>query len=300
MVQRLLPVHPMPNATVLLMRASAVLGLALALAGGPAAGEGKQAGVTINVEPGGWGSAQPRDIRSVLASVADEISRHLAPRANLNVQVSHSSAGPRILFDRTADGKHRILLNVRNARWDQFTYQFAHELCHLVSGHEQRGTAGAEEDHLWFEESLCEAVSLFALERMASVWDRSPPHPHWREYAPAFREYRQRLLAEEHRRLPAGMDFRHWYARQQADLEQTPYGRARTELIAVKLLALLEEDPAAFSAVSFLGNEAPPQRLRTLHDYLAWWRSCCPPGQRELVERVMQLFQAPAALDAAT
>ena len=67
-------------------------------------------------------------------------------------------------------------------------------------------------DHQWFEEALCEAVSLFTLKQLASSWEHSPPYPHWKDYAPAFREYAERLLGEKHRRLPLDKSVAEWYA----------------------------------------------------------------------------------------
>jgi hypothetical protein len=83
-----------------------------------------------------------------------------------------------------------VLLNVSGARWDQFAYQFFHELCHIVTSFERREIgAPRSRSYQWFEETVCEVVSLIALNRLATSWKESPPHAGWSDYAPAFGRY---------------------------------------------------------------------------------------------------------------
>ena len=124
----------------------------------------------IRVEAGTWGNARPGDIEAVLYSVVDALGPSFS-RQGTKISVAYSDDGPRVLLDRSADGSHRVFLKVRDARWDQFTYQFSHELCHIFTNHEHREMAPGviTRDHQWFEETLCEAVSLYTLERMACL-----------------------------------------------------------------------------------------------------------------------------------
>lgn len=264
------------------------------LAGSPAFAAGTpsaSARMTIRVENGSWGAAQPRDIEVVLASVADVLTPYFPRRARERVSVTFSPDGPRVLFAKSSDGAHRVLLNVQDTRWDQFAYQFSHELCHIFTNYEHRaiGTGPVAADHQWFEEALCEAVSLFVLNRMSSSWEQSPPHASWRAYAPAFREYAQRLLDNPRRYLPPGQSFDEWFQRRYDALERNPYSREENAIVATKLLAMLERTPGSLEAVGYLNSDQglPP---RSFGAYLASWFACCPDGRRDFISQIIALL----------
>src|SRR5512147_3206712 len=68
---------------------------------------------TIHVQHGDWGTAGVADIETVLASVADALLPYFPQRASDRVVVAASEQGPRVLFEKSADGAYRVLLNVR-------------------------------------------------------------------------------------------------------------------------------------------------------------------------------------------
>jgi hypothetical protein len=247
--------------------------------------------VAIDVRDGGWGTARTQDIETVLRSVANVLLPYFPQRASGRIVVEHSSQGPRALFEKAADGAYHVLLNVQDTRWDQFAYQFSHELCHIFTNFEHRevGNGAATRDHQWFEETLCEAVSLFALRRMASAWERSPPHRGWGDYAPAFSEYARRLLAEQHRRLPPNVSVAQWYESNQEDLARNPYLRRKNELLATRLLPLLEETPGSLETIGYLNLEKSPPHT-SFRTYLEAWYSCCPEQYRGFIRQVIALF----------
>src|SRR5712664_2328094 len=131
---------------------------------------------SIRVQAGGWGAAGTQDIEAVLNSVADALMPSFPDHASARIVVAFSNAGPRVLQPKTSDGAYQVLLNVSDARWDQFAYQFSHELCHIVSNFEQRdvGAEPGSRSHQWFEETLCEVLSLVTLNRLSLSWQNSP------------------------------------------------------------------------------------------------------------------------------
>ncbi len=246
----------------------------------------------IRVEEGDWGNVGRRDIETVLNSVADVLAPYFPQHAASRIWVSPSPQGPLVLLDRTANGSHHILLDVHDARWDQFTYQFAHELCHVFTnyGHREIGPGTVARDHQWFEETLCEATSLFALNRMASRWEEMAQRPERKRYAPAFRAYAQRRLDSAQRRLPVGDAVTNWFAANREALERDPYLRERNEVLAARLLPLLENTPGAFESLGYLNASAssPPESFAA---YLASWYDCCPTRYRGFIVRVMSLLE---------
>ena len=247
--------------------------------------------IAIHVENGNWGTAGIQDIERVLASVADALSPHFPQRASNRIVVEYSRTGPRALFEKSADGAYRVLLNVRDRRWDQFAYQFSHELCHIFTNFEHREISRdtASRGHQWFEEAMCEAVSLYSLNRLASSWEHSPPYPGWEHYAPVFREYANRLLSERHRQLQPNESTAQWYRTNRIELVGNPYLREKNERLATRLFSLLEETPGSLEAIGYLNLEGPPA-AKSLQAYLESWYDCCPEKYRDFISRIIELF----------
>ncbi len=288
----------MPLVTDSLMRLISTLAfLALPLLAGPVAlaTEPLSARPTIEVRDGGWGTAQVSDIETVLGSVSGVLLPYFPGHESDRIQVAFSTQGPHVLLEKSSDGSHRVILNVRDTRWDQFAYQFSHELCHIFSNYGQRALDGGAvaRDHQWFEETLCEAVSLLTLDWLSANWERSPPHPRWKTYAPAFREYASRLLNQEHRRLPPNATIATWYDANRGELETHPYLRDKNELLASALLPLIQKTPASLASIAFL-NRKRPVMPATFKAYLEAWYICCPPELRDFVRRLISLLGEPS------
>ena len=62
------------------------------------------------------------------------------------------------------------------------------------------GSGKGTEATFWFEETICEVASLFALEKMAMEWNQSAPHPNWKPYAVEFKKYAEQRISKH--RLP--------------------------------------------------------------------------------------------------
>lgn len=268
--------------------------VAFLLVGSPALATGltpPASRIAIHVEQGDWGTARTQDIEKVLKSVADVLVPYFPQRASSRVLVASSRQGPRVLLEKSPNGAYLVLLNVQDTRWDQFAYQFSHELCHLFANSEHREMRSdvVARDHQWFEEALCEAVSLFTLKQMASSWEHSPPYPHWKDYAPAFREYAERLLGEKHRHLQLDKSVAGWYAENREALESNPYLREKNEFLATQLIALLEKAPSSLGAIGYLNLEQS-SFSKSFEAYLESWYSCCPEEIRDFARRVISLF----------
>lgn len=244
--------------------------------------------LAIDVQPGSWGNAHPRDIEAVLGSVAEVLLPHFPRHASARVSVAFSPHGPKVLVAKTADGAHRVLLSVQDRRWDQFAYQFAHELCHIFTNYDERPIASTStalaRDHQWFEEALCEAVSVVALQRLSAQWQHSPPRTGWQSYAPAFATYAARVM----RAAPAPESVAAWYQREQLALKRDPYRREKNAQFASALIELIDNMPGALEALGYLNLEA--RSHQSFGSYLAHWHDCCPAEQRAFAARVIALL----------
>jgi len=253
--------------------------------------------VAIRVQPGAWGAADERDIARVLSFVADILAPAFPRHAGDKIEIVHSSSGPSTDLERLSDGAYRVYLKVQDTRWDQFTYQFSHEYCHIVTNAEQRiHQDSAVRGTQWFEESMCEAVSLLALQRVAARWEQAAPVTTVTGYAGAFRDYAGQLIGQSHRHLPAGAPpdrpLESWYADNRLALQLDPYLRARNEVVASALYAWLAGSEGALAAIGYIGVNG----LREAGDsdvfpaYLERWRAATPEHLRANVVSVPALF----------
>jgi hypothetical protein len=241
----------------------------------------------IAVQDGGWGAMSVKEVRAIALSAATEIARH-CPRTRLGpIVVHHRGDHPQTAWERTPDGKIIVGIEARDRQCAQFAFQFAHEFCHVLAtqANDWRRTWRADgKPNLWLEESFCEAASLFALRAMARDWERSAPFRNWRAYAPEFASY-----AEERMRAPAPADFARWFRQNEPAMRRNATLRASNAIVARQLLPLLEAEPRAWEAVTFL-NLGTRDRRQPLAAFLAEWRQNCPPSLQPFVAKVAQVF----------
>lgn len=254
----------------------------------------KKRTIAIEVAPGDWGRAELRDIQRVLDSVAEELSSVVGGAGDdLHLRVLPRGGSPRVLYERDGAGQYVVQLTARDDRWFQYVYQFAHELCHVLSNFDNKeGLAGekVDESNQWFEESLCETASLFTLQRLAVVWETNPPTRNWSGYGKLFSAYAVRLIDEPHRHLAAGQSFRDWFSENKAALSGSPYQREKNELVAANLLPLFAAHPELWQSIAYL-NPSKASAGKPFAQYLADWRTASP--DKALPEQVIDLFGLP-------
>ncbi len=222
----------------------------------------------LRADKAGWGEASHADLSKVLNSACDAIARHLGDAEPLAepIRIRHDRGGPISLFRRNLRGEIVVELSSRDLFWSQHAYQMAHEFCHILCAFREGGR-----ENLWFEETLCELASLFALRSMAETWQTSPPYPNWRDYSVSLRDYAADL--ETKYALPEDHALDAFVAEHLDHLRANPTDRAKNGSIAVALLPLFEAEPAtAWAAVRHLnagrGKEGLPfdQHLGNWHD----------------------------------
>jgi len=263
----------------------ALISIAAAAMDAPLAAEPPKPG--FEVVDGGWGRAESVQVGKIIAAVAEEFPA-VGPPAPIRIR--HSFDGPTIRYDRDHDGGIVMQLSARDDRWYRYVYQFAHEYCHVLSNFERKQSGrDIVREHQWFEESLCETASLYALRRLAVKWCDPAADPPFREGAAQLARYAAQLLAEPHRRLGTGIDFATWYSRNERQLRSNPYYREASELAAIQLLPLFEEDPGRWRALAYL-NPAIPSPGQSFSDFLSAWGAASPSELKPVVAEIQALF----------
>ena len=140
-------------------------------------------GAGVGHQPRRGAVAHSEDVRRVLQSTAEQFWPYFPDRTLPPILVE-PQGGPIVLFQRRPQGEYQVRLNTGNMLWAQHAFQFAHEFTHILCNYD-----ATPHRNKWFEESLCELGSLFALRRMAEVWTVQPPYPNWKSYAKALGDY---------------------------------------------------------------------------------------------------------------
>ena len=230
--------------------------------------------IDLRIEEEGWGNANPKDLSAVLHSSCSELAvhfgsdqlRHLEP-----IRIRHDKSGPITLYRRSVRGEILVLLNSKDRFWCQHAYQVAHEFGHILCR-----TRKADRSNLWFEESLCELASIFALRQMALTWKENPPYPNWRNYSKDLHKYADDLLVKYS--LSDRVSLEEWYQLHAGDLQANPTN-----------LPLFEKHPGHWEAVHYL-NVGVNQDPKSFGEYLTAWHRNCPDQHKAFVAQISGKF----------
>jgi hypothetical protein len=161
----------------------------------------------VQVEPDGWGEAAPEDVQAVAVSAVGAIHSTMKATAAVDINLRNGS-GPITAFRTSSSAPFDVTVAIGGRKWAQLAYQFSHEYCHVRTLNLRVAQTSTD----WFEESLCEAVSLLSIERMSVSWRTAPPYPNWKSYAPSLAEYANEVEQRPTRQLPKNTSFAQWFA----------------------------------------------------------------------------------------
>jgi len=236
----------------------------------------------LRVIEGEWGGSQLQDIQKTCQSAGMELWKHFPGRKLHPIIIGRSRNGPITWYDRLPSGEYQIRLDSQSNLWAQFSFQFAHELCHVLCCY-----SDDKHPNKWFEESLCEVASLFVMRRMAETWKTSPPYANWKGYSPHLKEYADDRIEKVH--LPPDTSLAEWYAENAKKMNEEGSQRDKQRIVAAALLPLLEAEPSHWEAVGYLnaGNRFPNQSFA---DYLADWEYFAPAQHKPFVRKIVAMF----------
>ena len=250
-------------------------------------------GYQIHLEKTGWGEASLNDIKAVLHSSCDSIHRHFADLKEKEViYVRRNNTGPITLFKRNLRGEVIVELNTGNRFWCQYSYQIAHEFCHVLC----RFRPGNQKN-LWFEEALCELASMFSLRAMARDWKTNAPYPNWKGYSESIHDYVSDL--EEQFAMPDGMTLVDFYKENAEALSKNPTARPINGRVALALLSSFETNPEHWPAVAYLNSGKGKDDI-SFANYLRNWNEQAPPKHSIFIHSIARHFGIDLYFKAAT
>jgi hypothetical protein len=218
----------------------------------------------------------------VIKSAMKVLWPHFPKRSLEPILIMHVEDVPMVHYERSARKEILMDLATKGQLWSQLAYQFAHEFCHILANFTQTGR-----QNLWFEETLCEAASLFSLRHMADAWKHDPPYVNWRNYAASLADYANTVIESRAKISPVTMT--EFYQKHAKTLHETPTDRALNGAMAVVLLEQFEKTPNHWEAVTWL-NSAPSPVEETFPLYMNKWRNAAPSRHKTFITEIMKLF----------
>ena len=243
--------------------------------------------LVFRIEAGGWGDASPEDIRRVLESTGRELLKHIPQNKIIRIHVVASDSVPQVDFKRAANGEFTVRLAVKGRFWAQLAFQFGHELGHIVSHYERINDNKIGNENKWFEETVAEVASLFVLARMAETWKTDPPYMNWKSFAPALKEYLDKLLKDTE--IPAVEKMPQWFNDNRPVLKADPHLRERNRVVAIHIFKMLERDPSQWEAFRYL-NLGRPDATNSFESFLENWYYSAPKKNKGVVKEVVDLL----------
>lgn len=131
----------------------------------------------------------------IIRSVDINLSKciEIEPFSSSKCMIDYNFDNPMITNSTTPEFKHIIYLSTGGDYWCQWIYQFAHEYCHhLIDGN----MSGELKGCIWFEESLCEASSIYNLISLEKIWRNSSCQV-YRNYSQSIQRYIDNLQEKE-------------------------------------------------------------------------------------------------------
>ncbi|MCG8586151.1 MAG: hypothetical protein MI757_15695 [Pirellulales bacterium] len=220
------------------------------------------------------------NIQFVLNSTAKTLWRHF-PDRRVGELLVRPKGGPITLARRGPKGERYVWLDTGDAYWCQYTFQFAHEVGHVL-------TDNVHYDHrnMWFEESLCEVCSLFALKQMADDWDKHA-NGRWKRFVPSIRQYVKDRMDQG--KLPKGVNFQKWFEDELPNFYGNHELRTKNLIVAKELLTLFESEPKHLAAISYL-NRGDILKHKQFDQFLANWHAHVPKAHKGFVASVASKF----------
>lgn len=176
-----------------------------------------------------------------------------------------------------------IFLNCSKNKWDQVTYQLAHEMCHLL-------IHGKTIPELrWLEESICELSSLYFLPKISKYWKRLGIPYQTSDgmlYSPLFEKYALDTHADI-TSLDLTLFTENLDNSELSSLVKDCYQRSKNRYIAIRFLPIFKHFPKTWNAVPYI-SEIPAGL--SFADSLVKWIELSPMDSRIGLQELATVF----------
>ena len=233
------------------------------------------------VHAGLWTATKWSAAAHYLGDVMTEFDRVSPGLRTTPIQVFPSAAlGPHVNYPVTMERADHtdIHLATKGNSWSQLAFQFSHEYLHYLLDRPFH-----EDDPFgWFEETLCEVASLYALHRLPNYHTGDEQVDRYRVHFPDY----ARLRAQSNP-ITLSAPTCSFVGTHLDHLTVTRYDREKNLAIAKQLLPLFVEDPSLWAAVPYL-RDIDDATCTDFGAYLDAWVATAPDSLRDKVLRLRE------------
>lgn len=238
--------------------------------------------IFTNSSSGEWKDASAVDVEAVALSVVSVLMRDFPEKIVAPIILQNHESGPIVLFEKGPHNEFIVRVDIDGRKWSQLSYQFSHEYCHILSNYANE--AGSNQ---WFEEALCEAISLYALEKMTAEWKHNPPYANWKSYASSLQKYLDNALAEKHRYSKKTLSA--WYQDNKKAIRNNAGLRKKEEVVGTAIYQLIKAGAFDVSTIQYL-NLGVRDNEKILSVYFKEWFDHSPLKNKASVRNLATLF----------
>lgn len=237
----------------------------------------------------GWGQAKLQDITKLLDSVIADFYTHLdiGQITEKSVYVINSKNKipptdyPEII---KLDKFNLIYLSTSDRLWSQYSYQFAHELCHHVVDSDFYTT---NDKFGWFEEALCELASTFCIDKMSQTWQTNPPYLNWTDYSTSLADYVTEIIGKPENKI--SNPFNVWLTENLDELFKDRYKRTENRIVALQLFPLFKQRPEFWTTIQYLKFIKVTDEM-TFDNFMNAWTELVPEKLKELLTEIKTIL----------
>jgi len=230
----------------------------------------------------GWGQGQPRDITKLLDSVITDFYIHLnigqIKEKVVYVINSKNKIPPTDYPEIIKLNKFNfIYLSTSDRLWSQYSYQFAHELCHHVVDSD---FYTKNDKFGWFEEALCELASIFCVDKMSRTWQTNPPYTNWKGYSSSLAQCVTDIIEKPENKI--SKPFKYWLTENLDLLYKDRYKRKENRIVALRLFPIFKNRPEFWITIQFLKFLKVTDDM-TFDNFMDAWMELVPDKLKEFI-----------------
>lgn len=247
------------------------------------------ANLEITVKPNkGWGKVSTSNIKELCKNVSLHFQEQLRDEHKIDgkLTIVYRAQGP-VAFYRNFFGgnpnEYKIGLKVTDTHWSQFSYQFAHEFCHILMRHD---TTHLNNPNIWFYESLCELANLWVIRRMGETWSWRAPYKGWQGWRHNLTNYANHLLnRQEIQYNGTGKQWLNkWESKMREDIN-THFDYAKVSQLSYKFLRIFEKNPEAWNAVRQI-----PASKQKMDKFMSEWYNKVDIADKQFVKDIAKVM----------
>jgi hypothetical protein len=217
------------------------------------------------------------NVKSTLDSVMGDFTSSIIVVHNSNDYF------PMVYFSKDVQGSFIVNLGIYNNEWDRYSYQFAHEYCHIRTNYRS-----GNEKYSWFEESICEVSSHYTLKKMNKTWEKNSPCPNWKGYRKSLLDYSNKNFKNK----PLSKESFKVFIDEKLPILK--YGESKNhrddyKVIAKKIIPFFDEFPDLWIAMTYW-NKWELEQNDEIYEAFEKWLSILPFELKDVAKKIINQF----------